>query len=34
MLSEQVKRRRASSIAEVVDIMTEIERQLSPTDGL
>src|SRR5688500_82086 len=34
MLSEQVKRRRASSIDEVVDIMTEIERQLSPTDGL
>src|SRR5688572_3137787 len=34
MLSEQVKRRRASSIDEVVDIMTEIERQLSPTDGV
>ena len=34
MLNEQVKRRRASSIDEVVDIMTEIERQLSPADGL
>jgi hypothetical protein len=34
MLSDQVKRRRASSIDEVVDIMTQIERELSQADGL
>jgi hypothetical protein len=33
-LSEDVKRRRASSIAEVVDIMAAIERELSPADGV
>lgn len=34
MLSEAIKRRRASSVAEVVDIMTAIERELSASDGL
>ena len=34
MLSEVIKRRRASSIAEVVDIMTALERELSRNDGL
>jgi len=34
MLSEAIKRRRASSIAEVVDIMTALERELSRSDGL
>ncbi len=34
MLSELITRRRASSIAEVVDIMTMLDRELSDTDGL
>ena len=34
MLSERITRRRASSIAEVVDIMTMLDRELSNTDGL
>jgi hypothetical protein len=34
MLNEVIKRRRASSIAEVVDIMAALERELSPSDGL
>ena len=34
MLSEITKRRRARTIAEVVDIMTILERELSDTDGL
>jgi len=34
MLSEVITRRRASSIDEVVDIMTALERELSRSDGL
>lgn len=34
MLSELTTRRRATSIAEVVDIMTTIDRELSDADGL
>jgi hypothetical protein len=34
VLSEVTRRRRASSVAEVVDIMTALERELSPNDGL
>jgi hypothetical protein len=34
MLSEALKRRRASAIADVVDIMETIERELPPSDGL
>ena len=34
MLSTLTKRRRASSITEVVDIMTMLDRELSNTDGL
>jgi hypothetical protein len=34
MLSEQITRRRAATITDVVDIMTEIERALPQTDGL
>jgi hypothetical protein len=34
MLSEPTKRRRASSIADVVDIMTALERELPTSDGV
>ena len=34
MLSDVIKRRRASSIDEVVDIMTALEREVSRSDGL
>src|SRR5207247_1770067 len=34
MLGEATRRRRASSIAEVVDIMTTLDRELNDTDGL
>ena len=33
MLGEATRRRRASSIAEVVDIMTTLDRELTDTDG-
>lgn len=34
MLSELTRRRRATTVAEVVDIMTTLERELPNTDGL